>query len=414
MTIAPTDQRPKLRELEVSQTIQDNEPYYQLSDPFQLSEHSILVPQAWGGILAMFDGETSIEEMVVRIEEQIGEPFDRSLIDQVVGWLDEVYLLENDHFVDARDRAIDEFRAQPFRQPIIAGRGYPSDIANLERQFASYANGLPEPAARPDLVEAVTEGRFGILSPHIDYARGGYVYAEVWRQAQEAIRAADLVFLVGTDHKGSDPFTLTRQDYATPYGPLPTAQDVVDGLVEIIGEKAAFAGELRHRTEHSLELPAVWLHYMRGGEPVEMVPMLIGQLEPTSTDQNALGGHNQLEAMKAYIHELAQTRRVAIVDSGDLCHVGPAFGDAPIDERKRSQIEAHDQELIERLEVFNSQAFHDFIYSLGNVHHVCGVWPTYLMMRLLDATKGELHGYASCPADEANTSAVTIAGMVFH
>ena len=34
-----------------------------------------------------------------------------------------------------------------------------------------------------------------------------------------------------------------------------------------VGADRAFAGELRHREEHALELIAVWLHHMRGGRP---------------------------------------------------------------------------------------------------------------------------------------------------
>jgi len=37
------------------------------------------------------------------------------------------------------------------------------------------------------------------------------------------------------------------------------------------------------------------------------------------------------------------------------------------------------------------------------------------MLRLLgDDVRGELHGYASCPADTEDASAVTVCGMVFR
>ena len=73
---------------------------------------------------------------------------------------------------------------------------------------------------------------------------------------------------LGTDHSGNDRFSLTRQHYATPLGVMPTDLAPVDRLATVIGEKWAFAGELRHRQEHSLELPLVWLQFLRGGEPV--------------------------------------------------------------------------------------------------------------------------------------------------
>ena len=122
--------------------------------------------------------------------------------------------------------------------------------------------------------------RQGLLSPHIDYARGGEVYAQVWKRAAQAARDAELVILLGTDHYGADLLTLTRQNYATPYGVLPTDAALVDRLATAIGAEAAFAGELRHRGEHSLELVAVWLHHMRGGQPVPVAPILTGSFHP--------------------------------------------------------------------------------------------------------------------------------------
>lgn len=92
---------------------------------------------------------------------------------------------------------------------------------------------------------------------------------------------------IGTDHYGDDTFTLTRQSYATPYGKLPTVQPVVDqALVDVIGEDAAFAGELRHQGEHSLELVATWLHHIRGGQAVEVVPILVGSLRSAGGDDH--------------------------------------------------------------------------------------------------------------------------------
>ena len=100
------------------------------------------------------------------------------------------------------------------------------------------------------------------------------------RAAKTAVLEADLVIIFGTDHKGGlGTFTLTKLPYATPYGVLPTEPDLIDKLVEGIGEEAAFREELHHRQEHSIELTAVWLHHIyhsAGVEPKPMLPILIG------------------------------------------------------------------------------------------------------------------------------------------
>ena len=61
--------------------------------------------------------------------------------------------------------------------------------------------------------------------------------------------------------------------YLFPYGVLPTNTATVDAIAKAIGEERAFAEELHHRTEHSVELAAVWLHHMRDGKPCQLVPI---------------------------------------------------------------------------------------------------------------------------------------------
>ena len=43
----------------------------------------------------------------------------------------------------------------------------------------------------------------------------------------------------------------------------------------VLGEERAFAEELHHKGEHSVELAAVWLHHFLGGRPCSIVPMLM-------------------------------------------------------------------------------------------------------------------------------------------
>ncbi|MFN3332257.1 MAG: AmmeMemoRadiSam system protein B, partial [Caldilinea sp.] len=175
-----------------------------------------------------------------------------------------------------RAQALDEFRSAPFRAPALAGAGYPADDKALWSLLQEY---LEESDTTAD-TDIDWSQPIGVLSPHIDYARGGKVYAHVWKRAAQAVREAELVILLGTDHYGDDLFTLTRQSYATPYGILPTDTASVDQLAAAIGEEAAFAGELRHCGEHSLELVAVWLHHLREGRPAPVIPILTGSFHP--------------------------------------------------------------------------------------------------------------------------------------
>ena len=68
----------------------------------------------------------------------------------------------------------------------------------------------------------------GLISPHIDYPRGWRTYARTWQLAADAVEEAELVILLGTDHGGgAGALTLTRQNYATPWGVLPTARRIL-------------------------------------------------------------------------------------------------------------------------------------------------------------------------------------------
>ncbi len=47
-------------------------------------------------------------------------------------------------------------------------------------------------------------------------------------------------------------------------------------------------------------------------------------------------------------------------------------------------------------------------------NNVCGLPPIYLSLRLLNETKGETIAYDQCPADEEDTSWVSVAGMLWR
>ncbi len=253
----------------------------------------------------------------------------------------------------------------------------------------------------------------GLLSPHIDYGRGGAVYAHAWKRVALAARQAELVILLGTDHYGGDLFTLTRQNYATPYGVLPTDVALVDQLASVIGEEAAFAGELRHRGEHSLELVAVWLHHMRAGRPVPVVPILTGSFHPFMMNGATPASDPTIAAVLEQLRAAMAGKRTLIVASGDLAHVGPAFGGAPLDGDARRVLRQDDDALIAAMRAGDAARFFGAIRQVQNANNVCGVAPIYLTLRLLGKCRGAQAGYAICPADAENTSVVTVAGMMF-
>jgi AmmeMemoRadiSam system protein B len=403
---------PKLRPLDIRPHTQNGRPYYLLRDPLQLSDNSILVPQPLAAVLAWCDGNHTTKGMAQAFHAHYGFPLGVEMVEQLVKALDEAYLLDNERSAEALRQALEEFRTAPFRTPSVAGGSYPADPeklhATLERYRTLAANGDAPVAPLPP------SPTFGLLSPHIDYPRGGIVYAQVWERAAKAVQEADLAIIFGTDHYGSDPFTLTLQNYATPYGVLPTATTIVNQLATVIGEEAAFAGELRHRGEHSLELVAVWLHHLRERRPVEIVPILCGGFHRFYHNGAHPDQDEKIEEVLATLRQATVGRKVVVVASGDLAHVGVAFGQEPLDQQTLEFVHSTDKELLHQMSAGDATGFYRAIHAVSDQNNVCGVAPIYLTMRLLGTVEGIPTGYATCPADNDNTSVVTVGGVIWQ
>lgn len=404
MPPSATNPYPRLRPVDARPVQYGDGHVYLLRDPLQIAERGVLVAPQLAPALLLCDGRTHRDELRAELRARYGLLVDAAVIDELLTALDEALLLDNERFAAARAAAVAAYRAAPFRPPALAGQAYPAEPAALRALLDGYLDAA-------DVVPA-SVGR-GVFSPHIDYARGGHIYARVWRRAAELARAAELVVLLGTDHYGPEQLSLTRQNYATPYGVLPTEQGVVDVVAEALGEEAAFAGELFHRGEHAIELVAIWLHHMRGGVPVPLVPVLTGSFAPFVHGTGDPKADPRLSALLEAIGCVAARRRTLIVASGDLSHVGPAFGGPPLRADDKEQLREEDAAVLEQLRAGDAAGFFGAIAAIEDRTNICGLPPGYLALRLLGGAQGELLGYDQCPADEEDTSVVSITGIVF-
>jgi AmmeMemoRadiSam system protein B len=406
-----TDRFPKLRPVDVRSILQGGRPFLLLRDPLQLSEQSLLVPQELAPVLGLIDGTRDGRALSASLALRYGLRVSSEMLEELFVVMDQAYLLENDHYQDRWRQALDEFRQAPFRPPASAGESYPVEVDALEQMLDGYmgavVGGEWEEEAHPPVR--------GLVSPHIDFQRGGTVYARVWGRASEVAREADLVVILGTDHYSDDDclINLTRQNYATPYGVLPTATAAVENVTSVLGEDAAFSGELRHRSEHSIELAAVWLHYIREGNPCELLPILCGSFIQYLRGEAVLAEDIVLQDVLKAIHQATRGRRVLYVAAGDLAHVGPAFGGRPLDFASRARLKAADRQLIEYICALDSGAFYQAVHAVEDRNNVCGLAPIYMTMRLLEGATGERVAYDLCPADHNGTSVVSVCGVVF-
>ncbi len=406
---ASDTQLPQLRAaIDVRPFTQDGRVYLLLRDSLQLTDKTVTIPQQLGPLLTLCDGTRDSDALRAAFAVRFGLRIGPDVMEGILLALDEALLLNDERFVRAQEQALLEYRQAPFRHSSSAGRSYPADANELRRLLQSYLDDVDEEDGEFDAA-----GVRGLVSPHIDYARGGPVYASVWKRAMDAVKAADLVVLLGTDHMGgTGTLTLTRQHYGTPFGVLPTARGVVDALADALGAEAAFADELHHRSEHSIDLAAVWLHYVRE-KPCEVVPILCGSFGHFVSGEAELASDPGINTLVDVLRRATDGRRALVVAAADLSHVGPAFGGQPLDFMGRAQLQAADYELIERMCEGDAEGFFAAIKRDGDRRNVCGLSAIYLAMRVLGLTQGEQVAYNRCSADQNGTSLVSICGILF-
>lgn len=402
--------KPSLRPLDFQPVLYQGQQMWYLRDPLQLSQYQIIMPQALAQMLIFCDGAHTPPQIHEAFCQRLGVEVEFEIIADSLAQLDAACLLVNERSQRALQALRDEYRAQLYRQPALADLSYPGRPEHLTALLHGYSKGDNLNGRQP------WRGR-GVISPHIDYERGGPVYARVWQRAREAVLEADLVLIFGTDHSGGfGTFTLTQQAYATPYGILPSDPNLVDRLAQAIGPEAAFAEELNHRQEHSVELSAVWLHFIyqqASVAPKPMVPILCGSFQHFVSN----GSHPATDARLTTAIETLQRetagKKVLAVASVDLAHVGPNFGDDFLmDTSRRVRLKGSDNRLIGAILQGDAAGFYDQIAAVQDRNRICGFSSIYLMLRYLGSTTGVQIAYEHCAADPQDTSLVSICGIL--
>mgnify|MGYP001003152460 CR=1 FL=1 len=409
---------PKLRPLDIRRVDQGGQQLLFLNDPLKLTDQAMLINHRQASVLALCDGTRDLPTLIADLGARNGIHVLLPEMEELLQALDENLLMESPRFHEAIQHALVAYRQAPYRKPSLAGAVYPSAAADLQRTLDDFCAQAP-----PSDMLGSRQGEIaGILTPHIDYARGHQVYAGVWQQAIPNLSSYDLVVVLGTDHAGGPgKLTLTRQHYATPWGTLPTDLEVVEALIRGQGASVALEEELHHVREHSIELALVWLHYALHREnstpklpPV--VPILCGHMNPFIQNQGSPESHGEFRTMLDTLRFTMERRRTLIVASGDLAHVGPAFGDTPpLGAQERARLQQDDAGSLDAISRGDASAFFQDLQAEKDQRRVCGMTPIYLAMRLIGGNvSGMVTGYDQCPADIDGGSLVSIAGAVWR
>jgi hypothetical protein len=398
--------RPKLRDVRVQRTIFHGVPIFVLQNSLRLTTMPVLLPQALGPLAMLCNGEYTAPEIRATLVGQYGIDLSQGEVDALLDQFDQALILESERLRQAKQEALATYRAAPFRPPALTGHSYPAEPARLRRLLQGYLDRRPVPPP------ASPHSR-GLISPHIDFPRGGPIYAQVWASAAEAIRQAELIIIFGTDHHGGyGSLTLTPQNYASPFGVMPTDTGLVERLVTVLGPEAAFAEELHHRDEWSIELDLVWLQYLRQEKPCPILPVLCGSFGHFMTGEAELNPASQFKPFIDILRDEMARRRTVVVASGDLAHLGPEFDGPALDSAAQAQMEVDDAALLANLAQGQALEFYEFMKAQYD-RNVCGLAPFYFTLDLLGQTEGTIIAYDRCPADQSNTSFVSVCGMIF-
>lgn len=404
--------RPKLRPVDAFPVDQNGQRFLALRDTAGFTSSVLLLPMPAVGIVRLFDGRHSIGEIQADVVRRTGEIVFTEKIEQMIGALDEHGFLDSPAFARRRAQIEQAFHDSPVRPASHAGGAYAADPGELRARMDGFFDAETGPGAITwsGRSSGATPTVEAIIAPHIDYHRGGPAYAWAYRDLAERCEA-DLFVIFGTCHAGMrDPFAMTRKDFDTPFGPAPVDRDFVDA-VAARARQDCFASELAHRSEHSIELQAVFLKYLYGDRrDITVVPIL------TSFAHEAILRRTGVEddsRVARFLEALAETaaasgRLVAYVAGADLAHVGPRFGDPePLSSEELAKMDAEDRAMLQAVQDGNAQAFFESVAGDGDRRRICGLSPIYSLLRVV-GKPGALRHYGYWPDPNAVVSYASV------
>jgi len=405
---------PRMRSLDIFPAEVSGQKVVCLRDPLNLSGKILFIPFPTFFIISLFDGLHSIVDIQAEFMRRFGELLYREKVQELIDQLDEHLLLEGERFRSAEEKIIEDFRKSAYRPLMLAGESYEEDGEKLRESIEGFFRdpegpGLPVPNGK-------LKNLAGVIAPHIDYRRGGPCYAFAHRAILES-SPADLFIILGTAHSAmKQPFALTRKHFQTPWGPVETDGEFLSAVEAGCGSDF-YQDELVHRMEHSIEIQLVFLRALWPGKTLfQMVPILCGSFQ-----EAILGGMSPMDlpGVAPFIASLKKAvtqagKKVCLLASADLAHVGLRFGDPePPNRLSLRTLAEEDRSLLECAERNDPERFFTLLAREKDRRKVCGLSPIYVLLRLLESVSGKLLKYSQS-VDTNTQSVVTFASLAFY
>ena len=408
-----TTEYPKLRYIEAIPAEIDGEKIICLRDPQNLSDKILAVSIETLRILSLFDGRRTVRDMQTLIMERTGDLVPSDDIKNLIMQLDEALFLDSRNFEEYKNRIESGFREAGTREPSHAGLSYPGDPRELERWFKAFIGKAEE--TKP-YEEAPGKLR-GLISPHIDYVRGGVSYALAYRELLGE-SDADTFVIFGTSHYAEveNPFILTGKNFMTPLGEAETDRNIIEKLESACGWDLR-EGEISHRTEHSIEFQVAFLqHMLNGKRKFKIGPILCNSFHKLIKEGRSPSEDEMisvfLEAVAGVVKDMGD--RIFIIAGADMAHVGLKFGDdEPVDDTTLGRIRERDMLSLSFGERIDREGFYRSVEEEKDWRKVCGLSPIYATLATIEAGRGKLLDYGQALEPDTG-SVVSYASMGFY
>jgi len=404
-----SSERPRLRYVDLFPVPdQKGRRLFGLRDPEHLSTQVLCLTAEAASALQFLDGAHTLSDIQAEYRAKYQIEFPMELLRQLCQILDENHFLANERWQAHVEELLEVFRVADTRPAFHAGASYDENPVVLKQALAEF---FLEPKGPGVPVRSGSHAhRPGIIVPHIDLRIGGASYAWAYKELAES-QSPELIIVLGTGHSGlRSLYSLTRKRFATPLGEIPVDTDFINRLAAQSPEDL-FADELAHRSEHTIEFQVLFIQQLFGNS-IPIVPILCSFSYATLLHDT---GRARIEAFIANLSRtIAQDgRRITIVTSADLAHVGPRYGDeVGFTGASLGRIKHADKELLSHVEKVDAKGFFQYVEREQDRRRICGFSPIYTMLRTMNARGGRVVAHDHGDMDELG-SICSYASVVF-
>lgn len=405
------------RDLDIVPVEHEGRPLFILQDPEAASSQHMALSPAGMALASLLDGQRSEEELRSALKEAARIDVQLDDIRRLVSELSKAGLLETPEVLERQRKTLREFADSTVRKAASWGASYPRETLELAGLLGGFARDAKGPGSSFPEKPSAGVAPLGLFAPHIDFGRGGPVYAWAYRALADR-EPPDAIIALGVAHASPpSPWVMTPKAYETPWGEMAVDRELYDDVASCLWYDPR-ADEIVHRKEHSLEFQAVWLRFLWRDKTPPWVPILCSSFERWAPDHAPSAVKTVEEAIAGVAEKLrarSKSRRILVLAGVDLAHVGPRFGDdLELDEKLEKRLEEEDRKSLAHALKLEPDPFYLSVVADGHWRKVCGLSAGYTALRwikALGATQGRLLAYDQAP-DPAG-GIVSFASLIF-